>query len=87
MPGLPEVAKDATHPEETLLMETTLTMAGQLAHAGAARPAAASGLTLGEYGTHSQASAWTQGAIAKPATFMVLDRKNRPTRRLPELTP
>ena len=67
-------------------METTLTMAGQLAHAGAARPAAALGLDLGEHGTH-QASAWTMGAIAKPATSTVFDRKNRPTRPLPELTP
>ena len=32
-------------------------------------------------------STWTQGAIAKPATFMVLDRKNRPTRPLSELSP
>jgi hypothetical protein len=87
MPGLPEVAKVAAAPEETHLMETTLTMAGQLAHAGAARPAAVLGLTLGEYGTHHQASAWTMGAIAKPATFAVSDRKNRPTRPLPELTP
>lgn len=33
------------------------------------------------------ASTWTQGAIAKPATFMVFDRKNRPTRPLSELSP
>ena len=65
-------------------MTTTLTMAGQLALAGAARPGACLGLTLGEYGTHHQASAWTKGAIAKPATSMVFDRKNRPTRPLPE---
>ena len=32
-------------------------------------------------------STWTQGAIAKPATFMVFDRKNRPTRPLSELSP
>ena len=32
-------------------------------------------------------STWTQGAIAKPATYMVFDRKNRPTRPLSELSP
>jgi hypothetical protein len=70
-------------------MTTTLTMAGQQAPAGAARPgAAALGTTLsGAYGTHSHAAAWTTGAIAKPATFRVLDRKNRPTRPLPEHSP
>jgi hypothetical protein len=66
------------------MTQTTLTMAGHLAHAGAARPAAALGALA--YGTH-QASAWTQGAIAKPATSMVFDRKNRPTRPLSELSP
>lgn len=30
---------------------------------------------------------WTQGAIAKPATFMVLNRKDRPTRPLSERSP
>jgi hypothetical protein len=68
-------------------METTLTMAGHLAHAGAARPCAALGTSQGGYGTHHQASTWTEGAIAKPATFTVLDRKNRPTRPLPEHSP
>jgi hypothetical protein len=87
MPGRSEVAKVATAPEETALMETTLTMAGHQALAGAARPAAVLGLTLGDYGTHHQASPWTPGAIAKPATFAVSDRKNRPTRPLSELTP
>jgi hypothetical protein len=79
---------------------TTLTMAGHLAHAGAARPCAAFGApisasatapaahvetTLGGYGTHQ--SSWTTGAIAKPATSMVFDRKNRPTRQHSELSP
>ncbi len=32
-------------------------------------------------------STWTQGAIAEPATFMVFDRKNRPTRPLSDLSP
>ena len=74
--------------------ETHIT-AGPLAAAGA-RPGAlaASGgcATLASYapvvhqGSHL-ASTWTQGAIAKPATFMVFDRKNRPTRPLSELSP
>ena len=67
---------------------TTHTMAGHLAHAGAARLGAASGVlaTQGAYGLHQSAS-WTVGVIAKPATFMVFDRKNRPTRPLSELSP
>lgn len=70
------------------MTQTTLTMAGHLAHAGAPRPVADFGAlsTKGGYGTH-QESTWTQGAIAKPATFMVFDRKNRPTRPLSELSP
>jgi hypothetical protein len=36
---------------------------------------------------HHQSATWTQGAIAKPATFMVFDRKNRPTRPLSECSP
>jgi hypothetical protein len=80
------------------MTSTTHTTAGLLAHAGAARldghadlgaaAAAARGLstTQGAYGHHTSAS-WTVGAIAKPATFMVFNRKNRPTRPLPELSP
>jgi hypothetical protein len=69
-------------------METTLTMAGQLAPAGAARLRASLGGSLsGTYGTHHQTAAWTKGAIAEPATSMVFDRKNRPTRPLPEPSP
>ncbi|MDP1820590.1 MAG: hypothetical protein Q8K58_11975 [Acidimicrobiales bacterium] len=80
-------------------METeTHTMAGLLAPAGAARLRAASGcqvaplaaapaaLAQASYG-HHQASTWTVGTIAKPATFMVFDRKNRPARHLSELSP
>jgi len=84
-------------------METTLTMAGLLADAGAARlraaaplasccTAAAPGATYGSLvqhpvsGNHPSAT-WTTGAIAKPATFMVFDRKNRPTRPLLEHSP
>jgi hypothetical protein len=66
------------------MSSTTHTMAGLAAHAGAARLEAVSG--LGVYGRHQSAS-WTQGAIAKPATFMVFDRKNRPTRSLSEHSP
>ena len=76
------------------------TMAGLLA-AGAARLSAvtvapcATGTTLvAAYGATqvhpvpgNHQSSWTQGAIAKPATFMVFDRKNRPTRPLSELSP
>jgi hypothetical protein len=50
---------------------------------------ASSGLTTAQHpivGNHP-ASLWTKGAIAKPATFMVFDRKNRPTRPLSELSP
>ena len=80
---------------------TTLTMAGHLAHAGAARPAsvclapipamsaaspAVHVASTGGYGTH-QASTWTKGAIAETTTFVVLDRKNRPPRPLSELSP
>lgn len=55
----------------------THTQAGPLA-AGVARHGAGAAL----YG-HPSAT-WTQGVIAKPATFMVFDRKNRPTRPLSE---
>ena len=84
-------------------MESTHTMAGLLADAGAARLRAVAPLAswstdaahVATYGatTQHQASGnhptttWTQGAIAKPATFMVFDRKNRPTRPLLELSP
>ena len=81
----------------------THTMAGLLASAGAARLGAvtlaecpAGTTTLAPmYGAavvhqgsgNHPSSSWTQGAIAKPATFMVFDRKNRPTRPLSELSP
>ena len=80
----------------------THTTAGLLASLGAARLGAVTlaecpaGTTLAPMygatsvhqgsGTHLF-STWTQGAIAKPATFMVFDRKNRPTRPLSELSP
>ena len=78
------------------------TMAGLLASAGAARLGAVtlagcpSGTTLapmyGATSVHQGSgnhlfSTWTQGVIAKPATYMVFDRKNRPTRPLSELSP
>jgi hypothetical protein len=80
----------------------TLTMAGLLASAGAARlgvavlaecpTVTAVAPTYGAGSVHQGSgnhlfSTWTQGAIAKPATFMVFDRKNRPTRPLSELSP
>jgi hypothetical protein len=79
--------------------ETHIT-AGLQAAAGARLGAAAlgactGGTTLASYaspvvhqgnGGHPT-STWTQGAIAEPATFMVFDRKNRPTRPLSELSP
>ncbi|MEO7429415.1 MAG: hypothetical protein ABIY48_08520 [Acidimicrobiales bacterium] len=72
-------------------MESTHTMAGLLAHAGAARlrvvaPLVACTAPHAVIGNHPSAS-WTQGALAKPATFMVLNRKYRPTRPLLERSP
>jgi hypothetical protein len=79
---------------------TTHTTAGLRALAGAARPCVASGsyptaapahatqasiAGLGGFG--HQSALWTVDAIAKPATFMVLDRKNRPARQPSELSP
>jgi hypothetical protein len=94
---------DTTRSKEPETMTTaTLTMAGLLASAGAARlgvavlaecPAATALAPVYGAGSVHQGSGshlfstWTQGAIAKPATFMVLDRKNRPTRPLSELSP
>lgn len=80
-------------------METTLTMAGLLADAGAARlragadlapSSAATGLGCA-YVQHTtgghQVTTWISGALASPATSMVFDSKNRPTRPLSELSP
>jgi hypothetical protein len=67
----------------------THTMAGMHA-AGVARLGAVAGHVClpaaAVYGIH-QSTSWTKGAIAKPATFMVFDRKNRPTRPLSECSP
>ena len=83
-------------------METTHTMAGQLAVAGAARLRAAAplascptGAALAvSYGVvehqvtgNHQLATWTKGAFAQPTTSMVFDRKNRPSRPLSELSP
>lgn len=79
----------------------TLTTAGLLASAGVARVrvassaecagttalAAAYGVPVVHQGSAHPLSTWTQGAIAKPATFMAFDGKNRPTRPLSELSP
>jgi hypothetical protein len=55
-----------------------------------ATPAAPQGVLVAQapavYSDHQSAS-WTKGAIAKPATFTVFDRKNRPTRPLSECSP
>ena len=85
------------------MTETTHTMAGLLADAGAARLCVTAPLAscstgaavTATYGVTAQhpvsgnhpSTSWTKGAIAKPATFMVLNRKNRPTRPLLELSP
>jgi hypothetical protein len=74
-------------------METTLTMAGQQAIAGAARlRAAAPGLIGSAVAAHPvsaghQPTTWTKGALSFPTTSMVLEHKNRPTRLLPERSP
>jgi len=84
-------------------METTLTMAGQQAVAGAARlrvaapghhaAACAHGSSVAAPAVSGSASAvhqpttWIEGVFAKPVTVMVLDRKNRPSRLLPERSP
>ena len=84
-------------------METTHTMAGLLADAGAARLRAAAPVAscligaapAAAYGVPAQhqvsgnhpASTWTKGAFAGSTTFMVLTDKNRPTRPLSELSP
>ncbi len=85
------------------MTETTHTMAGLLAPAGAARVRVAAPLAschtpaalAATYGVTAQhpvsgdhgSTSWTKGAIAKPATFMVFDRTNRPTRPLLEHSP
>ncbi|HEX4867245.1 MAG TPA: hypothetical protein VFV32_06420 [Acidimicrobiales bacterium] len=82
------------------MTKTTLTMAGQLAVAGAARLRAAAPASrsaapaaihahgvIAHQAAGYQPTTWTKGASAKPATFMVLDRKNRPSRLLSERSP
>ncbi|MDQ2651131.1 MAG: hypothetical protein M3Z03_16450 [Actinomycetota bacterium] len=72
------VAGHVCHPATPAIATTLLATAvpqGVLVAQGAAA-----------YGIHQSAS-WTKGAIAKPATFMVFDRKNRPTRPLSECSP
>lgn len=82
-------------------MEPTHTMAGLLALAGVARlraaapascptglsAAAAYGASVHHVSGSHQITSWISGALAKPATFMVFTRKNRPTRPLSELSP
>lgn len=78
---------------------THRTMAGLQAIAGAARLRAAAPVSCpstiaaaADYGVvgHVESghqTSWISGALAKPATFMVFTRKNRPTRPLSELSP
>lgn len=82
-------------------METTLTMAGQQAVAGAARLRVGAPAVLGSAARATSGYAavsahpapaghrttWTKGACVIPTTFMVLEHKNRPTRLLPERSP
>lgn len=69
------------------------TMAGLLASAGAARLGALTvasmpGATSPHPGSGKHLfSTWSQGAIVTPTTYVVFDRKNRPTRPLSELSP
>ena len=79
----------------------TPTTAGLLASAGVARLgavalaecagtttlAAAYGSPVVHQGSGHPLSTWTQGAIAKPASFMAFSGKNRPTRPLSEHSP
>jgi hypothetical protein len=75
------------------MTSTTHTTAGLQAHAAAARldgrgclGASPAPAAHGRYG-HHQSAIWTVGVIAKPATSMVFDGKNRPTRPLSEHSP
>jgi hypothetical protein len=75
------------------MTSTTHTTAGLVAHAAAARLGGRGSLGAGSLATtgglsaaqgvygHHQSASWTVGVIAKPAAFMVFDRKNRPTTR------
>ena len=103
MPAPESPTLGTTRSKEPVTMSTEAhTKAGLLASAGAARLGAVTlaecptatalapmyGATTVHQGSGSHLlSTWTQGAIAKPATFMVFDRKNRPTRPLSELSP
>ncbi|MFP5256214.1 MAG: hypothetical protein ACLGI8_10235 [Acidimicrobiia bacterium] len=82
-------------------METTLTMAGQQAVAGAARLRVGAPGVLGSgarttcgyaavpahLASAGHRTTWTKGAFVIPTTFMVLEHENRPTRLLPERSP
>jgi hypothetical protein len=102
MPAPESPTLGTTRSKEPVTMSTEAhTMAGLLASAGAARLGAVTlaecptgttlapvyGATVHQGSGSHLLSTWTQGAIAKPATFMVLNRKNRPTRPLSELSP
>jgi len=81
-------------------MEMTLTMAGQQAVAGAARlRVAAPGHHVAACSIHGslvaapavsadhESTTWIEGVFAKPATVMVRDRENRPSRLPSERSP
>jgi hypothetical protein len=103
MPAPESPTVGTTRSKEPVTMSTEAhTMAGLLASAGAARLGAVTlaecptatalapmpGATSVHQGSGTHLfSTWTQGAIAKPATYMVFNRKNRPTRPLSELSP
>jgi len=78
-------------------MATTLTMAGQLAIAGAARLGADAGVLCQVAPAHRtyrplahqvvHQATWTKGAVGFPTTSMVFGTKNRNARPLSELSP
>jgi hypothetical protein len=99
MPALDVHAVGTNHLRSTPTMHSVTHIQAGLPAAGVARHGAVAAaavapaalvklpqLPQGVYGSH-QSATWTKGAIAKPATFMVLDGKNRPTRPLPECSP
>lgn len=55
--------------------------------AAATTAAATYGAPVHQVSGSHQITSWISGALAKPATFMVFTRKNRPTRPLSELSP
>jgi hypothetical protein len=74
--------------EETVTMETTPTMAGLMAPAGAARPVTFAPVApAARPSRHRLTTTWIAAASAHPATFKVLDGKNRLPRPPSEPSP